>query len=109
MVYVWINITSCDTRCMCALHVAVAVNPCRVCCHSLYVLLVVSDIIFTCVKCVFCQRSSAFFCSHPWEIDLWYFGQQAEEELKQHCLSWKLQLGLPSWHLVLSVQRSLLH
>ena len=36
---------------MCALYVAVAVNPRRVRRHSLYVLLVVSDIIFRCVQC----------------------------------------------------------
>jgi len=54
MVYVWTNIASCVpamTCCMCALHVAVAVNPRRVRRHSLYVLLVVSDIIFRCVQC----------------------------------------------------------
>ena len=52
----WVNMASCvnaTTCCMCALHVALAVNPC-VSCHSLYVLLVVSDIIFRCVQCAFC-------------------------------------------------------
>ncbi len=47
MVYVGINIMhNCNTCCMCALHVAVAVNPRYVHCHSLNVLLVVSNVIF---------------------------------------------------------------
>ena len=91
-----------------ALHVAVALNTRFVCCHSLYVLLVMSDILFRCVKRASFSHSSAF-CSHPWEADLWYLGQEAEEELTQHCLRWKLKLGLPSWHIVLFVQRLLLN
>ena len=57
MVYVGINIASRVTAvacCVCALHVAIAVNTHYVRCHSLYRLRVVLDTIFRRGQCAFC-------------------------------------------------------
>jgi len=37
---------------------------------------------FSGLKCAFVDLQVLVSCSHPWEVNLWYFGQEAEEELK---------------------------
>jgi len=66
---------------MCALHDAVTVYTCCVCC-CLCMYCLWRQKSFSGLKCAFVDVQVLVSCSHPWEVNLWYFGQEAEEELK---------------------------